>query len=140
MQTLRCGMFRDTGSWSPLPPETGILLGYRASLHAEARSVACVQCGQCAAVCTVGAISERSHIESVLEALEDPKKHVVVQTAPAIRAALGECFGYPPWNSRTERWLQLYGNSASMQFSTRTLLADLTIMEEGTELLSRSPG
>jgi NADP-reducing hydrogenase subunit HndD len=58
--------------------------------------VTCVQCGQCAAVCPVGAIVERSAIDDVWAALDDPAKHVIVQTAPAIRAALGEEFGYRP--------------------------------------------
>ena len=56
----------------------------------------CVQCGQCAAVCPVGAIIERDQIDQVWAALDDPDKHVVVQTAPAIRAALGEGFDYEP--------------------------------------------
>jgi NADH dehydrogenase/NADH:ubiquinone oxidoreductase subunit G len=59
-------------------------------------SVVCVQCGQCAAVCPVGAIAEKDQIAEVWAALDDPDKHVIVQTAPAIRAALGECFDYPP--------------------------------------------
>ena len=100
-------------------------------------TVACVQCGQCAAVCPVGAITEKSHIDSVLDALADPRKYVVVQTAPAIRAALGEVFGLPPGTLVTGRMtsaLRMMGFDAV--FDTN-FTADLTIMEEGTELLTR---
>ena len=63
----------------------------------------CVQCGQCGAVCPVGAISEKDQIDEVWAALDDPTKHVVVQTAPAIRAALGECFDLEPGTLVTGR-------------------------------------
>ncbi|MBF0361252.1 MAG: iron hydrogenase small subunit [Oligoflexia bacterium] len=99
--------------------------------------VTCVQCGQCAAICPVGAISEKSEIESVFSALEDPKKFVVVQTAPAIRAALGEEFGNAPGTLVTGKMVSaLRALGFDAVFDTN-FTADLTIMEEGTELLTR---
>lgn len=100
-------------------------------------SVACVQCGQCGAVCPVGAIVETNHIDMVLAALDNPSKHVVVQTAPAIRAALGECFGFPPGTLVTGKMVSaLRALGFDAVFDTN-FSADLTIMEEGTELLTR---
>jgi iron-only hydrogenase group A len=100
-------------------------------------SVACVQCGQCAAVCPVGAIIEQSQIEQVLTALDDPAKHVVVQTAPAIRAALGECFGLTPGTLVTGKMVSALRQLGFDAVFDTDFSADLTIMEEGTELLTR---
>ena len=97
----------------------------------------CVNCGQCAAVCPVNAIYERDHVHPVEQALVDPDKHVVVQTAPAIRAAIGECMDMPPGSRVTGQLataLRMLGFDAV--FDTNWS-ADLTIVEEGTELLRR---
>ncbi|MCX7805012.1 MAG: NADH-dependent [FeFe] hydrogenase, group A6, partial [Planctomycetota bacterium] len=97
----------------------------------------CVNCGQCAAVCPVGAIVEKTQINEVWTALDDPSKHVVVQTAPAIRAALGECFGYPPGTLVTGKMVTALRRLGFDAVFDTNFTADLTIMEEGTELLSR---
>lgn len=99
--------------------------------------VTCVQCGQCAAVCPVGAIIEKDQIDEVWTALDDPNKHVVVQTAPAIRAALGECFGYPPGTLVTGKMVSALRRLGFDAVFDTNFTADLTIMEEGTELLTR---
>jgi NADP-reducing hydrogenase subunit HndD len=99
--------------------------------------VACVQCGQCAAICPVGAIIERSYIPEVWKAIVDPTKHVVVETAPAIRAALGECFDNPPGTLVTGKMVTALKNIGFDGVFDTNFAADLTIMEEGTELLVR---
>jgi iron-only hydrogenase group A len=100
-------------------------------------TVTCVQCGQCAAVCPVGAISERDQTAEVWAALDDPNLTVVVQTAPAIRAALGECFGMEPGTLVTGQMTTALRRMGFDAVFDTNFSADLTIMEEGTELLTR---
>lgn len=100
-------------------------------------SVACVQCGQCAAVCPVGAIIENREIEEVLSAIDDSDRYVIVQTAPAIRAALGECFGLEPGTLVTGKMVTALRQLGFDGVFDTDFTADLTIMEEGTELLMR---
>jgi iron-only hydrogenase group A len=100
-------------------------------------TVTCVQCGQCSAVCPVGAISERDQTAEVWAALDDPEKTVVVQTAPAIRAALGECFGMEPGTLVTGKMTTALRRMEFDAVFDTNFSADLTIMEEGTELLTR---
>jgi len=102
--------------------------------------VVCVQCGQCAAVCPVGAIVERDQIADVWAALDDPAKTVVVQTAPAIRAALGECFGYEPGTLVTGKMVSALKRLGFDAVFDTNFTADLTIIEEGTEFLMRLKG
>ncbi len=103
----------------------------------ELDDVVCVQCGQCGAVCPVGAIVEKDQIADVLSALDDPTKTVVVQTAPAIRAALGECFGLPPGTLVTGRMVTALRRLGFHAVFDTNFAADLCIIEEGTELLTR---
>lgn len=103
-------------------------------------TVSCVQCGQCAAVCPVGAIIEHSNIDEVWAAIEDPEKFVVVQTAPAIRAALGEVFGYEPGTLVTGKMVSALKRLGFDKVFDTNFTADLTIIEEGTELLTRLKG
>ena len=100
----------------------------------------CVKCGQCINVCPVGALKEKTDTDKVWEALYDDTKHFVVQTAPAVRAALGEDFLMPigtPVTGKMVTALKILGFDAV--FDTDTA-ADLTIMEEGNELIDRIRG
>jgi len=97
----------------------------------------CVKCGQCIAACPVAALTEKSETEKVLEILEDPTKHVVVQTAPAVRAALGEEFGYSIGTRTTGKMVAALKRLGFDRVYDTVFGADLTIMEEGHELLSR---
>ncbi|MGE5479417.1 MAG: NADH-dependent [FeFe] hydrogenase, group A6 [Chloroflexota bacterium] len=99
--------------------------------------VACVQCGQCAAVCPVGAIIEKDDIDNVWKLLDNKENTVVVQTAPAIRAALGECFGNEPGTLVTGKMTTALRQIGFDKIFDTNFTADLTIMEEGTELLTR---
>jgi len=97
----------------------------------------CVNCGQCIAVCPVAALTEKDDTQRVWDAINDPDKYVIVQTAPAVRVAIGEEFGMPIGTRATGKMtagLKMLG--FDKVFDTDTA-ADLTIMEEGTELLNR---
>jgi iron-only hydrogenase group A len=85
----------------------------------------------------VGAITEKDQIDDVWKALDDPAKHVIVQTAPAIRAALGECFGYPAGTLVTGKMVSALRQLGFKAVFDTNFTADLTIVEEGNELLAR---
>lgn len=97
----------------------------------------CVYCGQCVSVCPVGALYEKSDIDIVWRALDDDKKHVVVQIAPAVRVALGEEFGMAPGSIVTGKIVTALRHLGFDAVFDTNFSADLTIMEEGNELLHR---
>ena len=97
----------------------------------------CTFCGQCVAVCPTGALVERDYSWQVIEAIADPDKVVVVQTAPAVRAALGECFGMEPGTLVTGKMASALRQMGFNYVFDTDFAADLTIMEEGAELLDR---
>lgn len=99
--------------------------------------VNCMQCGQCMNVCPVGALHEKEEIHYVIEALNDPQKHVVVQTAPAVRGALGEEFGMPIGTRVTGKMVHALKLVGFDKVYDTNFGADLTIMEEGYEFLNR---
>ena len=106
---------------------------------AENRSMAnspCILCGQCVSVCPTGALTEKSEIAAVDAAMK-AGKHVVVQTAPAVRAALGEEFGYPVGTAVTGKMVAALRRLGFEKVYDTDFGADLTIMEEGAELLDR---
>lgn len=130
-----CGQVQAVGAI--FPQFRGFKTEIAPAFGRDLSEVSCVQCGQCAAVCPVGAIVENSHIDRVWKALDDPSKTVIVQTAPAVRAALGECFGLEPGTLVTGKMVAALRRLGFDTIFDTNFTADLTIIEEGTELLTR---
>lgn len=97
----------------------------------------CVRCGQCAAHCPVGAIYEKDEISSFRQAVADPEKQVVVQIAPSIRVGLSESFGLPAGTVTTKKIYAALRRLGAVSVHDTNFGADLTIMEEGSELVGR---
>lgn len=99
--------------------------------------VVCTNCGQCINRCPTGALVERNHVDRVWDAIYDEDVHVVVQTAPAVRIALGEELGFEPGERVTGKMVSALRRVGFDSVLDTDFTADLTIMEEGTELLTR---
>ncbi|MCK9202834.1 MAG: NADH-dependent [FeFe] hydrogenase, group A6 [Bacteroidales bacterium] len=102
--------------------------------------VVCTNCGQCVNRCPTGALIERNYIDQVWDAIYDPTKHVVVQTAPAVRIALGEALGLAPGKIVTGKMVAALKRLGFDSVLDTDFTADLTIIEEGHELLTRLKG
>ena len=100
-------------------------------------NVPCISCGQCTVVCPTGALVEKDDTDKIWAALADPDKHVVVQTAPSIRATLGECFGMPIGTNVEGKMVAALRRLGFDKIFDTDFAADLTIVEEANELVER---
>lgn len=130
-----CHQIQGVGALYPI--NRGIDTIVAPPCNVDLNDVACVQCGQCSLVCPVGAIYEQDHTERVWAALADPKKHVLVQTAPAIRVSIGEEMGLEPGQVSTGQLVAALRRLGFDKVFDTDFTADLTIIEEGHELLER---
>ena len=103
-------------------------------------ATSCINCGQCIVNCPVGALYERDDTEKVFEALANPDKHVLICTAPSVRAQIGECFGYEPGTDCEGKMVAALRALGFEGVYDMNLTADLTIVEEATELVGRIQG
>lgn len=130
-----CNQMQTVGALS------GINRGFEAvvgtAFEKKLVDTACVMCGQCVQACPVGALSEVNNTRDVMNALNNPKKTVIVQTAPAVRVALGEEFGMEPGSRVTGKMVSALRKLGFDYVFDTDFAADLTIMEEGTEMLDR---
>ncbi|WP_353939259.1 NADH-dependent [FeFe] hydrogenase, group A6 [Anaerotruncus massiliensis (ex Liu et al. 2021)] len=119
------------------PNERGFNTHIACAFEQNLSEVACVSCGQCIVVCPTGAIYEKDQTKEVWRALHDPTKHVVVQTAPSIRATLGEAFGMPIGTNVTGKMVAALRRMGFERVFDTDLAADMTIVEEAHELVER---
>lgn len=117
--------------------ERGFSTNIASAFHMGLGETSCVSCGQCIAVCPTGALTEKDHTDEIFAALSDPTKHVIVQTAPAVRASLGEEFGYPIGTNVEGKMIAALRRLGFSKVFDTDFAADLTIMEEAHEFLDR---
>lgn len=117
--------------------ERGFSTNISCAFEMDLANTSCVSCGQCIVVCPTGALSEKDNTNTVLAAIADPTKHVIVQTAPAVRASLGEMFGLPIGTDVEGKMVAALRRLGFHKVFDTDFGADLTIIEEANELLDR---
>ncbi len=117
--------------------ERGFVTNVSSAFEMGLGETSCISCGQCIVNCPVGAIYEKDNTTAVIEAIADPDKYVIVQTAPAVRAALGEDFGMPIGTNVEGKMVAALRKLGFNNVFDTDFAADLTIMEEATEFLGR---
>lgn len=122
------------------PNDRGFHTHIGCAFDRDLAEVDCVSCGQCIVACPTGALSEKDDTARVLAALNDPAKHVVVGPAPSIRVTLGECFGLPIGTNVEGKMVTALRRLGFDKVFDVDTAADFTILEEGTEFLSRLNG
>lgn len=130
-----CNSLQTVGALTAVNRGFGAVVSTSFRMNLEDTS--CVMCGQCVQACPVGALSEVNNTRQVMSAIANPRKKVIVQTAPAVRVALGEEFGMEPGSRVTGKMVTALKKMGFDYVFDTDFAADLTIMEEGTEMLDR---
>lgn len=130
-----CNDFQTVGALSAI--NRGFMSVVSPAFEMDLEDSVCTYCGQCVAVCPTGALTEVDHTRQLIRDLANPAKTVIVQTAPAVRAALGEMFDLPAGTLVTGKMTAALRQLGFKHIFDTDFSADLTIMEEGTELLDR---
>jgi NADP-reducing hydrogenase subunit HndD len=130
-----CNTVQTVGALSAI--NRGFMSVVAPAFEMDLEDSVCTYCGQCVAVCPTGALTEVDHTNRLIRDLANPSKTVIVQTAPAVRAALGEEFGLPPGTLVTGKMVSALRTLGFHHVFDTDFGADLTILEEGTELLER---
>ncbi len=130
-----CNEFQTVGALSAV--NRGFMAVVAPAFEMDLEDSVCTYCGQCVAVCPTAALTEVDHTNRLIRDLSNPAKTVIVQTAPAVRAALGESFGMPAGSLVTGKMVSALRRLGIKYVFDTDFAADLTIMEEGSELLDR---